>query len=81
MGLKTVIEEEKKRVVRRRVRRHRAAALVERAQNNAETVNFDHTIDCRCADGRFSLSARGVAVLNRCSVSSSETEVTNWMKS
>jgi hypothetical protein len=37
-------------------------------------------MDYRCADGRFSLSARGVTILNGRSVSSSETEVRNGEK-
>jgi hypothetical protein len=41
------------------------------------TINCDKHmfIDCRCADGRFLLYARGVTILNSLSVSSSETEV------
>ncbi len=35
----------------------------------------------RCADGRFWLSARGVTILNSRSVSSSETEARNGIKS
>jgi hypothetical protein len=36
--------------------------------------------DYRCADDRLELSARGVTILNSSSVSSSETDVRNWIK-
>jgi hypothetical protein len=39
------------------------------------------SIDYRCADGRCWLSARGVTILNDCSVYSSETEVRNRIQS
>jgi hypothetical protein len=38
-------------------------------------------IDYRCAEGRFSLSASGVTILNSPSLSSSKTEVRNGIKS
>ncbi len=44
-------------------------------------LDTDGTIDYRCAEGRFSLSARGMTILNSPSLSSSKTEVRNGMKS
>jgi hypothetical protein len=38
-------------------------------------------MDYRCAEGRFSLPARGVTILNSPSLPSSETEVRNGIKS
>ncbi len=39
------------------------------------------TQDYRCTEGRFSLSARGVTILNSPSLSSSKTEVRDGIKS